>query len=337
MPTPHKIDARLAGRIVEHLKRQGLRPDDDLLRQVGLRRRDIADPAGRVPYPAVLQLIERAATVLGDPSLGLRLGASYEARDSGLLGFVMLNSATLMDALGNLQRYFHVIGDGEDIEVERNGPQMILRFRETDAGLRGLRHNSDYMAAIIVRACRDLTRKRIFPVRVEFIHGRPNATVAYDRYLGCPVRFHSEWDALVYDAKTGELPVIGADDKLLKVLEGACRNVLGPAPNTRDLVHEVRSLAMDQLTKGPVRIDGVALAVGMSAKTLERRLADKGRTFSGLIDEIRSGLAKRYLSETDFRLEQIAYLTGYSEPAALVRAFKRWTGTTPMKYREAVL
>ena len=66
----------------------------------------------------------------------------------------MLNSATLMDALGNLQRYFHVIGDGEDIEVERNGPQMILRFRETDAGLRGLRHNSDYMAAIIVRACR---------------------------------------------------------------------------------------------------------------------------------------------------------------------------------------
>jgi AraC-like DNA-binding protein len=94
---------------------------------------------------------------------------------------------------------------------------------------------------------------------------------------------------------------------------------------------------MDQLTKGPVRIDGVALAVGMSAKTLERRLADKGRTFSGLIDEIRSGLAKRYLSETDFRLEQIAYLTGYSEPAALVRAFKRWTGTTPMKYREAVL
>ena len=71
----------------------------------------------------------------------------------------------------------------------------------------------------------------------------------------------------------------------------------------------------------------------MSSKTLERRLADRGTTFSVLLDDIRSGLAKRYLSETDLRLGQIAYLTGYSEPAPLVRAFKRWTSTTPMQFR----
>lgn len=71
----------------------------------------------------------------------------------------------------------------------------------------------------------------------------------------------------------------------------------------------------------------------MSSKTLERRLADRDTTFTELTDEIRNGLAKRYLTDTDLRLEQIAYLTGYSEPAALVRAFKRWTGTTPMKFR----
>ena len=71
----------------------------------------------------------------------------------------------------------------------------------------------------------------------------------------------------------------------------------------------------------------------MSSKTLERRLADKGTSFSALLDDIRSGLAKRYVGDTDLRLDQIAYLTGYSEPAALVRAFKRWTGTTPMQFR----
>jgi AraC-like DNA-binding protein len=332
MPMPHRIDARLANRVVEDLRRQGV-ATGDLLKEVGLRRADVADPDARIAYVAVLRLIERAATLLDDPSLGLRLGASYSARDSGLLGFVMLNSPTLADALNNLQRYFHVIGDGEDIEIARNGPQVVLRFRETDPGLRGLRHNSEYMAATIVRACRDMTRKRITPAQVEFMHPRPNAAVDYQRYLGCPVKFHSPWDALVYDAKVGALPVIGADDKLLKVLERACRNVLGPTPKKRDLVHDVREWAMDQLTKGPVHIDDVALAVGMSPKTLERRLAEKGKTFSALIDEIRSGLAKRYLGETDFRLEQVAYLTGYSEPAALVRAFKRWTGTTPMRFR----
>jgi AraC-like DNA-binding protein len=333
MRTPHKIEARLAYRVVEDLRRRGARAGD-LLKEVGLRRTDVADPEARISYAAVLGLIERAATLLGDPSLGLRLGASHEARGSGLLGFVVLNSPTLMEALKNLQRYFHVVGDGEDIEIERSGPHLILQFREADPAMRGLRHNSEYMAAIIVRACRDMTRKRISPVRVEFMHARPNAKVAYDQYLGCPVKFHSEWDALVYDAKIAQLPVIGADDQLLRVLERACRQVLGPTPRKQDLVHNVREWAMDRITMGPVHIDDVASALGMSAKTLERRLGDKGKTFSALIDDIRSGLAKRYLGETDFRLEQVAYLTGYSEPAALVRAFKRWTGTTPMQYRD---
>jgi AraC-like DNA-binding protein len=72
----------------------------------------------------------------------------------------------------------------------------------------------------------------------------------------------------------------------------------------------------------------------MSTKTLERRLADRDTTFSVLLDDIRSGLAKHHLANTNLRLEQIAYLTGYSESAALVRAFKRWTGTTPMQYRK---
>ena len=332
MATPHKIEARLACRVVEDLKRRGVRADE-LLTEVGLRRIDVADPDARISYAAVLGLIERAATLLDDPSLGLRLGAAYEARDSGLLGFVVLNSPTLKDALDNLQRYFHVIGDGEDIELEQNGPQLVLRFRETDPSLRGMRHNSEYMAAIIVRACRDMVRKRVSPVRAEFMHARPNTNVAYDLYLGCAVRFHSEWDALVFDAKITELPVASADDKLLKVLERACRQILGPMSKKKELVQQVRQLAVESLTRGGVHIDGIAHSLGMSGKTLERRLGARGTSFSVLLDDIRCDLAKRYLGETDFRLEQVAFLTGYSEPAALVRAFKRWTGTTPMRYR----
>jgi AraC-like DNA-binding protein len=185
-----------------------------------------------------------------------------------------------------------------------------------------------------VRGFRELTRKRLSPVRAEFMHRQPNATVAYDQYLGCEVRFHAAWDALIYDAEAIRLPVVGADDELLKVLERACRQILGPEPKKRNLVHDVRELVIDRLTKGPVRIENIARDLGTSSKTLERRLAEQGESFSTLLDDIRGGLAKRYLSETDFRLEQVAYLTGYSEPAALVCAFKRWTGATPIQFRE---
>jgi AraC-like DNA-binding protein len=332
MSKSHMIDARLATKVVDDLRKHGVNADG-LVKEVGLRRADVADPDARIPYAAVLGLIERAAATLGDASYGLRLGASHEARDNGLLGFVVLNSPTLMNAISNLQRYFHVVGEGEDIEIERMGPHVTLRFRETDKALRGLRHNSDYIAAVVVRACRDMTRKRISPVRAEFMHGRPNAKVAYAEYLGCPVKFHAEWDALVYDAETMRLPVIGADSKLFKVLERACQKILGPTPKKQDLVHDVRELVIDRLAKGGVSFDDVAREVNMSSKTLERRLAARGTTFSVLLDDMRSGLAKRYLSDTDLRLDQIAYLTGYSEPAPLVRAFKRWTKTTPMQFR----
>lgn len=294
----------------------------------------MSDPDARIPYATALRLIERAATTVGDASYGLRLGAAQEARDSGLLGFVMLNSPTLLDAISNAQRYFRVVGEGEDIEVDRTGPHITLRFRETDPTLRGLRHNSEYIAALVVRACRDMTRKRISPIRAEFMHGRPNAKVAYAEYLDCPVKFNAEWDALIYDAETMRLPVIGADSKLFKALELACQKLLGPTPKKQDLVHDIREILIDRIAKGPVHFDDIARELNMSSKTLERRLAVRGATFTVLLDDIRSGLAKRYLTDTDLRLEQVAYLTGYSEPAALVRAFKRWTGTTPMQFRE---
>jgi len=332
MSQSHRIDARLATRVVGDLRRRGVNPDD-LLKDVGLRRADVLDPDNRIPYAAVLAFVERAATTLGDTSYGLRLGAAQEARNSGMLGFLMLNSPTLLDALSNIQRYHRVLGDGEDIEIVRTGPRFTLRFRETDKALRGLRHNSEYIAAIIVRACRDMTRKRISPVRVEFMHGRPNAKVAYADYLGCPVKFHAEWDALIYDDDTMSLPVIGADSALLKVLERACQKILGPTPKKSDIVHDVRELVVDRLAKGTVNLDTVAAQLNMSSKTLERRLAERDTTFSAVLDDIRSGLAKRYLGDTDLRLDQIAYLTGYSEAAALVRAFKRWSGTTPMQFR----
>jgi AraC-like DNA-binding protein len=328
-----RIAARPAIFVVNELRRRGV-ATDDLLRQVALRRADLADPEARVPYSAVLGLIERAAAVTGDASFGLRLGAARDQRDSGLLGFVLLNSSTLMDALTNLQRYFRVVGEGEEFEIERGGPLVTLRFRETEPGLRGLRQNSDYIAAMLVRACRDMTRKHVSPVRVEFIHRRPNQKVGYAELLGCAVRFNADWDSLVYPAEAMRLPVVGADNKLMKVLEDACREVLGPTPRKQDLVHDVRDLIIDKLTKGGAQFDEIARELNMSSKTLERRLAERDTTFSALLDEIRSTIAKRYLRETDSRLDQIAYLTGFSEPAALVRAFKRWTGTTPIRFRE---
>jgi AraC-like DNA-binding protein len=333
MSRVHKIDARLACWVVEELRRHK-EPIDGLLKDARLRRVDVADPEARIRYSAVLRLIERAADALGDASLGLRLGASHEAGDHGMIGFIALNSPTLRDALSNIRRYFQVLGEGEDIELVRHGPHVALRFRETDPNLRGLRHNSDYIAASIVRICRQITqRQRLAPLSAEFVHRRPKQEIDYQRYLGCAPKFGAEWDAVVFTNEALQLPVIRADNKLLRVLENACRKVLGPAPRKDDIVYDVRELITDGLARGTAQFDVVARELNMSSKTLERRLTERDTNFSTLLDDIRCNLAKWYLEKTDLRLEQFVYLLGYAETPTLVRAFRRWTGMTPIRYR----
>ena len=185
----------------------------------------------------------------------------------------------------------------------------------------------------MVTGARELTRKRAVPLRVEFMHGRPNANIDYERILGCPIRFDAEWDGVVYAEETLRLPVVGADNKLLRVLEVACRKIIGRPPRRQDLVHSVREYVVQRLAKGPVPFDDVASHFNMSSKTLERRLGERGARYRELVDDVRCDLAKHYLADTDLRLQQIAYLLGYSEPAPLVRAFKRWAGCTPIQYR----
>ena len=334
MPKGRMMDGRMARFVVDDLRRRRL-PVDKLLKEVGLQKADLANPEARVPYAAAIMLIERAASLAGDPSYGLRLGASRDINERGLIGFLILNSPTLMDAMINLQRFHKVVREDGEFEIGRIGAWVALRFREADPALRGLRQNADFMAATLVRACRDLTREAICPVRAEFIHAEPAETVEYAEILGCPVKFNAEWTSLIYAEEATRLPVQGADAKLLPILELACQKVLGPmTPKGQDLARKIRQLIIERLPTGSANFDAIADVLKMSSKTLERRLAERGQSFSALLDATRYETVKHYLEETDMRLSQVAYMTGYTEPAALVRAFKRWTGETPMKFRE---
>lgn len=329
------IEVRWAMPIVEDIRRAGYSVND-LLKQLGLEKVDFADPEIRIPYSAYVGLIERAAVLLARSDYGLKLGASHDVRDNGLIGFIALNSPTLKDALANIERYVGVTNEGTDAVLEVDGQGLALRFREADESLRGLRHNSERAAAQIVKGAQEITGKKATPVRVEFMHGQPNANVDYQGVLGCQITFRARWDAVVYSHEALSLPVIGADNRLLQVLESACRKIIGPTPRKKDIVHLARERLVQQLAKGGASFADVARHLGMSSKTLERRLNHHGASYRELLDGVRSDLARHYLENTDLRLQQIAYLLGYSESAPLARAFKKWTGSTPIQYRDKV-
>ncbi|MBN9088040.1 MAG: helix-turn-helix transcriptional regulator [Reyranella sp.] len=117
-------------------------------------------------------------------------------------------------------------------------------------------------------------------------------------------------------------------------LEESCRRLLGPARKQADLLRDVRELVLDDIGKEPPRLGAVAKALKLSPKSLERRLRFRRTSFSRIVDDIRRDLSSQWLRDTDMTLDQVAFLAGYAATAAWLRAFKRWTGTTPKRFRE---
>src|SRR5262245_54764290 len=235
MTTSPNMCGPIARFVVNNLRRRRL-PVDGLLKEVGLSKTELNDPEARLPYVSVVKLIQGAAHLTGDPCYGLQLGASRNARERGLLGFLALNSPTLMDALINLQRFYKVVRESGEFEIERHGPMVVVKLREADPTLRGLKHNIGFLVASLVRGCRDLTRQAIPPVRVELTYDEPDAKVRaeYAEVLGCPVEFGAkEWVVLAYPEEAMHLPVEGADGKLLKILEQACQKIVGPGSSPK--------------------------------------------------------------------------------------------------------
>ena len=138
---------------------------------------------------------------------------------------------------------------------------------------------------------------------------------------------------MVLEAKLLHCPIETADNELLKILKRHCRQILGARPKADDIVFEAQRLITTLLPSRQPKIDAVAQELGMSSRTLTRRLAEDGLTYKDLLDELRRKLALQYLRDKRISIKKVAYLLGYSEISAFYHAFRRWTGSSPVQHR----
>ena len=157
------------------------------------------------------------------------------------------------------------------------------------------------------------------------------------RHLGLPVTVYQPHSALVLDAASLAVPVVNADARLLDLLRRYADELLARRARKDDLVARAERWILENLHTGQVGVAQLARGLGMSDRTLARRLAEDGLKPAGLVEELRQQLANKYLAERAFPLGRITYLLGYSDLSAFTRAFRRWTGRTPSKWRAELL
>lgn len=210
--------------------------------------------------------------------------------------------------------------------------RLIWSFRVTNAITR--RQHVEFSAIGLLVALRQCTNREICPDVVAFRHSRNTNLQAFARAFGCKVMFDQRENCIHFKPADLELQLVTADNKLYTVLTDYCEVVLqNKARNTSDLLVDVERAIADRLTSGEATQHHVAKTLGMSARTLSRRLAKEETTFFKTVENLRHSLAQRYLSNSDLVLAEIAFLLGYSGLSSFNDAFKRWTGKTPGQFR----
>lgn len=329
-------DAMWARQIYKDLRAKGY-DAEAVIKQCGISRSSLNKKNGTIPFEKHCALFGHAAQLTGQDCYGLLLGTRMDPRDAGLLGYLGLASANIKDAIENLCRYARVASDVTDLEmvVADGVGSLSVRLRIPAAPF-GYDQESEFSVSLFLRACKVFTGKSIKPIRVGFSHSRTTSLRDFKQAFNCPVAFGQDRERVFLDRETLMSPIVTADDRLLEVLKGYGDDILARHANQGpDFKHQVERWIVDLLPRGTATAATIAMELGMSERTLSRRLSDFGLTFKDLLADVRRDLSLKYVVEPELSLKQAAFLLGYSEPSAFSHAFKRWTGETPAQVRQA--
>ncbi len=334
LPTVTGFGARLA---IAVLKRHEMAIAPQL-RRAGLSERDFDTRQHRIPAASQFRLFEYAAEVMDDSAFGLHLAEEANPREAGLLFYVMSAANDVGEALALFARYSRIVNEALHVKLVR-APEGVV----TETGFVGLSRYSakqatEFGVALTIKAVREITGRNIHPTSVSFIHGRNSGLRSFQRFFRCPVEFGASRDQFTFSQETLALPLITEDRYLLGTLQPICDEA-AKKRNTAigTLRAAVENEAQKLLPHGKAGKQKVARTLGLSERTLARKLAEEGTTYEQVVDQLRQSLALEYLKEAGLSLSQIAWLLGYEGSTSFNHAFRRWTGGSPSVARNEKL
>lgn len=309
------------------IRRLGVDPEP-IFAAAGLDPRDLAEPSNRIPFPPLVRVLNDAAVRTGCPHFGLLAGSTWQLRSMGVVGEVVRHSPTVGLALHELVTHQHLNAEGAlAFLLHRNGYvdfgyAIYTPFAESTIQV------YDGALAIAVGIMRELCGAGWNPTEVFLPHSAPADAAPFQHYFRSRLRFDSHFAAIRFPETWMAQPVAGADPARLRRARAQV-DAAGKATLVQTVHRSLRTLLLQNKGLGA----DVAQALAMHRRTLNRRLRREGATFQTILDRVRFAVAKELLENSAIPLPRIAAALGYSEVASFIRAFRRWTGTTPGAWR----
>ena len=299
----------------------------------------LADQDNRLPFSRYVALMRTAKAETGNPALALEFGAASDMRKWSVVGLISHASATMLEALMQLNRYGRLVVEVEGIG---DGPRFVLSGQNGQRWMEDRRANPNDFYELtestwsrFICGARSDFPQAVYALEAHVTHARPAYAEVYERLWQVPVTFSSHWNAIRSNPEWEHLQIQPENRYVFGVLTERGDALLKELEQSRTLRGRIEALIMPMLHTGDVSVETIAAKLGASRQTLYRNLKAEGVTFEQVLDELRHKLALHYLAGRRVSVNETAYLVGFSDPAAFSRAFKRWTGRSPREVRTA--
>jgi len=309
---------------------------DGLLKAAGVDLAQRGDPEVRFSSDHTRKLWAIAVAETGKEDIGLQVAQYVCPTTFHALGFSLWASNSLRDALRRMVRFEVLLNDGCSLGLVQSdqgeGSRFTMQVKQSDNHPLVAKEGVDYFLGAVVKMFRDMSDRSLSPLSVSFTREGPQDPQLWQDFFNCPIIFSTEENSLLFDddpldrvLPTGSHLLAEQNDRLVEeYLQRLQMN---------DLCSQVRTALIHLMPLGLTTLDDVAVELNMVSRTLQYQLTLQGTTIQKIRDQIREELARQYLQYSHQSITQIAYSLGFSDPAHLNRAFKRWTGESPSVFR----
>lgn len=307
-----------------------------LLAEVELADAPLDDPEGRVPTVQADALWAAAYRISGDERLAMRAVQQLRAGDYRTLAYLAAHCPTVGEGVRRILGFFDLVDRRIRWSLDEDAEPVVLRLQFDGVPEPLPRPPVEYTLGAFLVSLRLTTRVRLRPLRVEVGFPKPRAEAAeeHERVLG-PMAYGCTQTRLLVSRPQWRQRVDGADRALADMLEDLAARRLRELPAPTDLREQLHDAIREQLVGGAPSLEAVARQLGMSKRSLQRRLTEAGGSFRAEVEAVRQTLATLMLEDPNLALSEIAWLLGFSDPRAFTRAFRRWHGQAPSAWRRS--
>ena len=322
-PTP------LVQSLVKSMEARGIHAD------ISLAGTGIDLSLDRVTYQQRIDQLSNMLDLLGMNGAWLESPRTVSISDYGLLGYAMMSSATLEQAVQIAVKYHKLAGAMFELAFDVDGDEAVLRIDHLLPGGRVGQYTVEELFAGISRLIGLLLGRDHKPSRILLNYEAPEYAEKHLQCFQCPVIFDQPSCQYRFSREELAESLAEADANTARICEESCRKLLSQMEIEDDIISRICHLLLSTPGEFP-KLDAVANKLSLGARTLRRRLNDLGTSYQRILDDVRRELAIEYLRTTNLTVQEIAELLGYSEVTNFRRAFMRWVELSPYQYRKQI-